>query len=136
MCCLTKDYKCLMTRLKPLCQHQDHRTKYTIRHIPCRENAADPYSRLPVASAPDMGIKHTEGYAHTIVADAIPAALLPLQIERESERDPTLQLVCHAITSGDWSKLQGTTYTAMKDELWTMGQLVMRGNKIVIPEKL
>jgi len=50
--------------------------------------------------------------------------------------DPTLQLVRHAITSGDWSKLQGTTYKAVRDELWIMGQLVMRANKVVIPEKL
>ena len=110
--------------------------KFSIRHIPGRENAADALSRLPVDSTPDAAIKKTEEYARSIVADAIPAALAPRQVERESERDPTLQLVRHAITSGDWSKLQGTTYKAVRDELWIMGQLVMRGNKVVIPEKL
>lgn len=110
--------------------------KYSIRHIPGRENAADALSRLPVDSSPDAAIKQTEEYAHTIVADAMPAALAPCQVQRESERDPTLHLVRHAITSGDWSKLQGTTYKAVRDELWTMGQLVMRGNKVVMPEKL
>ena len=110
--------------------------KYSIRHIPGRENAADALSRLPVDSSPDAAIKQTEEYARTIVADAIPAALAPRQVERESERDPTLHLVRHAITSGDWSKLQGTTYKAVRDELWTMGQLVMSGNKVVMPEKL
>lgn len=110
--------------------------KYNIRHIPGKENAADAISRLPVDSAADATVKQTEEYARTIVADAIPAALTPQQIERESERDPTLQLVRHAITSGDWSKLQGTTYKAVRDELWIMGQLVMRGKKVVMPEKL
>ena len=50
--------------------------------------------------------------------------------------EPTLHLVRHAITSGDWSKLQGTTYKAVRDELWIMEQLVMRGNKVVMPEKM
>ena len=110
--------------------------KYNVRHIPGRENAADALSRLPIDSSPKAAIKQTEEYARTIVADAITAALAPRQVERESERDPTLQLVRHAITSGDWSKLQGTTYKAVRDELWLMGQLVMRGNKVVMPEKL
>ena len=101
--------------------------KYNIRHIPGRENAADALSRLPVDSAPDAAIKQTDEYARIIVADAIPAALAPRQVERESERDPTLQLLRHAITSGDWSKLQGTTYKAVRDELWIMGQLVKQG---------
>ena len=107
--------------------------KYSIRNIPGRENAADALSRLPIDSA---AIKQTEEYARTIAADAIPAALAPRQVERESERDPTLHPVRHAITSGDWSKLQGATYKAIRDELWIMGQLVMRGNKVVMPEKL
>ena len=68
-----------------------------------------PLSRLPVDSSLDAAIKKTEEYARTIVADATPATLATRQVERESERDPTLQLVRHAITSGDWSKLQGTT---------------------------
>ena len=110
--------------------------KVSIRHIPGRENAADALSRLPVDSTPDAAIKKTEEYARSIVADAIPAALAPRQVERESERDPILQLVRQAITSGDWSKLQGTTYKAVRDELRIMGQQVMRGNKVVIPEKL
>ena len=55
---------------------------------------------------------------------------------KESEQDPTVQVVRPAITSGDWSKLQGTTYKAVRDELWIMGQLVMRGTKVFMPEKL
>ena len=79
--------------------------KYSIRHIPGRENAADAFSRLQVDSSPDAAIKQTEEYARTIVVDIIPAALEPRQVERESERDLILHLVRHAIISGDWSKL-------------------------------
>ena len=79
--------------------------KYNIRNIPgrSRENAADPLSRLPVDSSADGAIKRTEEYARTI-----PAGLAARQVERESERDPTLHLVRHAIISDDWSKLQVT----------------------------
>ena len=59
-------------------------------------------------SSADAAIKRTEEYARTIVAYAIPAGLAARQVERESERDPALHLVRHAIISGDWSKLQGT----------------------------
>ena len=50
--------------------------------------------------------------------------------------DPTLRLVRQALTTGDWSRVQGTNYKAVKDELWVMGQLVMRGNRVVMPEKM
>ena len=81
--------------------------KDNIRHIHGKENAADALSRLPVDSAAEAAIKETGEYvARNIVADAIPAALTPRQIERKSKRDPTLQRVRHAITSGDWPKLQ------------------------------
>ena len=61
-----------------------HQSKYKIRYIPDKDNAADALSRLPVDSAADAAIKQTEEYAWTIVTDAIPAALTPRQIERES----------------------------------------------------
>ena len=66
--------------------------KYTIRHIPRRENADDALSRLLADSAPEAAIKQTEEHERNVVADAIPAALVPHHVKRESERDPTLQL--------------------------------------------
>ena len=64
--------------------------KYNISHIPSKENAANDLSRLPVDSADHAAIKQTEAYVRTMLADAMPAALTPRQIERESQRDPTL----------------------------------------------
>ena len=140
------DHKLLITVLAPHSKPPSARIerwmlymqkfKYNIRYISGRENAADALSRLPVDSSADAAIKRTEEYARTIIAYAIPAGLAARQVERESERDPTLHLVRHAIISGDWSKLQGTTYKAVRDELWIMGQLVMSGNKVVMLEKL
>jgi len=51
--------------------------KFSIRHIPGRENAADALGRLPVDSAPDAAIKQTEEYARTIVVRPYPATGSP-----------------------------------------------------------
>ena len=66
----------------------------------------------------------------------MPVALVPSEVGALSAKDPTLELVRQAVISGDWSKLQGTTYKMVKDELWVIGQLVMHGKRIVMPESL
>ena len=66
----------------------------------------------------------------------MPVTLVPLEVEALSAKDPTLELVRQALISGDWSKLQSTTYKMVKDELCVIGQLVMRAGRIVMPESL
>ena len=68
--------------------------------------------------------------------EATPASPSTREVERASEVDQTLKLVRDALTSGDWTKMQGTMYKALKDELWILGQLVMRDNRIVMPHAL
>ena len=41
-----------------------------------------------------------------------------------------------AVTPGDWSRLSGTMYKALSEELWVLGQLFLRGNRIAMPENL
>ena len=64
--------------------------------------------------------------------------MVPLEIEALSAKDPNLKLVRQAVISGDWSKLQATTYKVVKDEVWIVyvGEFVMRGGRIVMPESL
>ena len=71
-----------------------------------------------------------------MASEAIPAALTPKEVELASEKDLTLQLVRQAVMTNDWSRLQGSIYRAVKDELWIFGQLVMRGTRIVMPKIL
>lgn len=77
--------------------------KYTIRPIHGKENPADALKRLQLGEVAKEFLRQTEDCALTVVTDAIPAALLPRQVERESELDPTLQLVHEALTTGDGS---------------------------------
>ena len=39
-----------------------------------------------------------------------------------------------AVTSGDWSHLSGTRYRALAEELRVLGQLLLKGNRIIMPE--
>ncbi|XP_020616125.1 uncharacterized protein K02A2.6-like [Orbicella faveolata] len=48
----------------------------------------------------------------------------------------TLQIARKAVTTGDWTQLSGTIYKAIKEELWVVGQVLMRGTRIVIPQSL
>ena len=99
------------------------------------DNVADVLSCLPVVSA-EGDCKDTEEFAYSVASEAIPIALVPSEVEALSAKDPTLELARQAVISGDWSKLQGTIYEMVKDELWVIGQLVMRGGWIVMPESL
>ena len=83
----------------------------------------------------DEGVS-TEDYAYSVIRTAVPAALLPKDVERASEVDDTLRIVRQCLMSGDWKQLTGTVYKAVKDELWMAGQMVMRGMCLVMPEKL
>ena len=78
----------------------------------------------------------TEDFAYSVAIEAMPAALVPKQVEVASADDTTLQPVRQAIMTGDWSRLSGTVYKAVQKELWVIGQVVLRGGRIVMSESL
>ena len=95
-------------------------------HIPGKDNAADVLSRLPVGSTQDDDTRETEDFAYSVASAAVPAALMSKQVKTATANDPTLQIVRKAVMTGDWTQLSGTTYKAVKEELWVVGQIVMR----------
>ena len=78
-------------------------------HIRGKDNAADVLSRLPVGVTQDHETQATEEFAYSVASEAVPAALVPNEVEIASEKDPTLKLVRQAVMTDDWSQLQGTT---------------------------
>ncbi|XP_068687747.1 uncharacterized protein [Montipora foliosa] len=90
---------------------------------------SQPSARLTVGQTQNEETSETEDFACSVAIEAMPAALRPKQVEIASADDTTLQLVRQAIT-GDWSRLSGT------EELWVIGQVVLRGGRIVMPESL
>lgn len=57
-------------------QHQ-----YELTHIRGKDNAADVLSRLSVGQTQDESTKETEDFAHSVAREAVPAALVPKQVE-------------------------------------------------------
>ena len=67
-----------------------------------------------------------EDLVRFVVQDSTPVSLTPKEIEGESEND-------QYIHSGDWSQCEMPGYVSVKNELCTIGKLVLQGDKIVIP---
>ena len=107
---------------------------YKVVYRPGKTNIADALSRLNAKSCDKTGEK--EDFVRVIATRATPVALTPKEIELESEKDDELIVVRQCIRSGDWSKCKLPSYTCCKDELCHIGQLVLRGSRIVIPKSL
>ncbi|XP_029209128.2 uncharacterized protein K02A2.6-like [Acropora millepora] len=75
-------------------------------------------------------------FVRGIVQESTPMAMTAREVERVSEKDPELCSVRYCIQSGDWSQCKMPHYLSVKNELCTIGKLVMRGTRIVIPQSL
>jgi len=98
--------------------------QYTLTHIPGKDCAADILSHLPVGSTQDEDTRDTEDFAYSMASAAVPATLLPKQVETATANEPTLgstlQIVHKAVLTGDWAHLSVTIYKALKEELWVV----------------
>ena len=83
--------------------------QHKLTHIQGNDNP-DVFNRLPVNTSQDHETQATEEFAHNVAREAVPAALVPKEVETASEKDPTLRLVRNAVITDDWSKLQGNTW--------------------------
>ena len=69
-----------------------------------------------------------------VIADAGPRALSTQEVERESAKDEELDVVREALAAGRFDKCK--PYAVVAGELCQIGQLVLRGTRLVIPSKL
>lgn len=65
----------------------------------------------------------------------MPVALRIEEIEEVSFQDEELEAVREALETGRWSKVP-KAYKLVSHELACIGQVVLRGTRIVIPRKL
>jgi len=99
-----------------------------------RDNIADALSRLtPQQNTVSKNI--AEDYIRFVAEQAAPRAISIQEIERESDKDSELQQIREAKKSGDWSKCS-TSVRAVRNEITTVGRVVLRGTRIVIPKAL
>ena len=76
-----------------------------------------------------------EDFVRFVAQESMPIGLSPREIERESD-DPELASVRHYVQTGDWSQCSMPGYTCVENELCIIGKLVLRGDRIVIPQSL
>ena len=104
-------------------------------HRPGQGNIADPLSRLLHGEVkPNNHKQSTEEYIRFVAVNATPTALTTREIEEASAVDEELVEVRKAITTGQFEKCK--QYMTVAGELCVIGQLVLRGTRIVIPQKL
>ena len=125
----------LSEKSKPPCTRIE-RWLLCLHQFQCKDNTADVLSRLPVGSTQDEDTRETENFAYIVASAAMPAALLPKQVETATANDSTLKIARKAVTTGDWTQLSRTINKAVKDELWIVRQASMRGSRIGMPQSL
>jgi hypothetical protein len=112
--------------------------QFRVVHEPGRTNIADPLSRLlkdkvKGQDAPEH-VHGAEEYVRFVAVNATPNARTTRDIEEASADDEELALVRHALETGRFDAVK--SYAPMSGELCTIGQLVLRGTRIVMPTKL
>ena len=107
--------------------------RFTVRHIPGPQNIADALSRLPIGSASTLD--NLEESIRAIIRLTAPVALSIRDIERASEADEELRLIRSCLLSDDWTTAPAA-YAAARYELASVGFVVTRGTRIVIPTSL
>ncbi|CAB4022188.1 Transposon Tf2-9 poly, partial [Paramuricea clavata] len=108
---------------------------YNVVYRPGNTNIADALSRLNQPKPKDLS-RETEEVIRLVVQERTPVALTPREIERKSDKDPELSSVRHYIETGDWSHCKMPSYLCVKNELCVIGKLLLRGDRIVIPQSL
>lgn len=108
--------------------------RYNIKYKPGKTNIADPLSRLCKYSDIMMKTKRDE-HVHQIVENARPRAVSMAEIKIQSEGDPEIRKVKKGIYNNDWDEsVKG--YKIFENELCFFGDVLLRGNRLVIPSQL
>lgn len=108
--------------------------KFTVIYKPGKTNIADPLSRLCVSNAKNES-KGGDEYVHQIVEQARPKAIALREITEASINDKEIADVRKGVYEQDWSETV-KSYKVFENELCFYGNILLRGNRIVIPQKL
>lgn len=107
---------------------------FTVKYEPGERNLADSLSRL------SQGLQCPQGEPDVIAwlsEQVRPTALSINDIEKASLEDDELQKVKNAMYSGNWDDVPvGYKTATIKDDLSLYGELILRGDRIVVPKGL
>ena len=109
--------------------------RYRVQHISGPRNIADCFSRLTQTTATAAADGSGDHYARFVALHAVPAALQKDDIQRETTRDEQLQLVTRSLPSGKKNDCP-RPYRMVRQELSVCDDMLLRGNRLVVPENL
>jgi hypothetical protein len=109
---------------------------FKVKYVSGPKNVADALSRLTQEPVKLHRRDRTEEYVRFLAESAAPTAITIKDIEQESYKDQELTSLRKCIKSGDWAKCENLSYKAIKDELCVVGQVILRGSRIVVPTSL
>jgi hypothetical protein len=112
-----------------------------VNYIKGKANIADLLSRLVSCKTFRSGVTKCQEdvflQVRTVVEHDQLKALTAHEIERVSEKDVEMTKLFQCVTSGKFDTFGGhKVFEAVKGELGTLGKLVLRDNRIVLPESL
>ena len=107
---------------------------FRIVYAPGQSNIADPLSRLLSRNKATSYEHGAEEYVRFAAISATPAALTTREVEEASAVDEELIALREAVKTGRFEKCKA--YSPAAGELCVIGQLVLRGTRIVLPSKL
>ena len=107
---------------------------YKVCCVKSRDTIADALSRLTKIPA-SRNSRYDDEYVRMVTLESVPIALKIQEIEKVSADDEELQVVCGCLASGTWEGAP-KSYVCVRNELTFIGDVILRGTRIVIPEKL
>ncbi|XP_028413782.1 uncharacterized protein K02A2.6-like [Dendronephthya gigantea] len=111
--------------------------QFKVKYAPGSKNIADPLSRLINGRQTFSEYEEeVESYVRFVAVMATPSAMTTREVEEASADDEELATVRKSINDSSWDKMAYKQYIPCCDELCVIGQLVLRGTRVVIPKKL
>ncbi|XP_029717333.2 uncharacterized protein K02A2.6-like [Aedes albopictus] len=109
--------------------------RYKIEYVPGRINIADPLSRLSEVLDKKSFDRSSEADLCAVVEVNKPAAITMSEIIQRSQEDEELQGVKTALHNGEWEGVL-KKYAPFKSELCFANEILLRKNRIVVPQDL
>ena len=113
--------------------------KFKVKYLPGGQSIADPLSRLSQTEGPmktSLAQKISDDFVKFVAVTATPKAMTTREIEEASVEDEEFIELRACIDEGSWKGDKLKQYLPGSGELCSIGKLVPRGTRIVIPSKL
>ena len=108
---------------------------FKVKYQPGPKNITDPLSRL--VNSMENGSKRSsqaEKYVQFVAVSATPSAMTTREVEGASATDEELSAVRQCISGKPWDQLVYKRYLPCSGKLGSIGKLILRGTRIVIPK--